>query len=241
MKFAIIALLLGCAVIVFPFAAESKFLSTRMPMVARFSQVPAQTACPWLICLVPSGNTPPPVPIQGRSSEEPAVRLPSKTETLALIADAAAKYQVPEAFVTSIVAAESNFDCAAISQKGAIGLMQLMPETAQQFSADATVPAQNIDAGTHYLRWLVDRYRKNSNSIRRVIAAYNAGPGMVDRYRGVPPFPETRNYVKRVLGFLKQYSPPQKHHDVARRNRRGQNVDEWADYLAMAGRRANGD
>jgi soluble lytic murein transglycosylase-like protein len=124
-----------------------------------------------------------------------------------LIAAAAARHNVPAAFVTSIVAAESNFNCAALSPKGAIGLMQLMPETAQQFGADPAIPAQNIDAGTRYLRWLMDRYQKGRYNIQQVIAAYNAGPAMVDRYRGVPPFKETRNYVIRVLGFLKQFSP----------------------------------
>jgi len=106
-----------------------------------------------------------------------------------------------------------------------------MPETAQQFSDDPAVPAQNIDAGTRYLRWLIDRYRTSSNSVKRVIAAYNAGPTNVDHYRGVPPFPETRNYVVRVLGFLKQYSPPIRH---THRGRHHQAGDEWAE-LAAAG------
>jgi hypothetical protein len=241
MKLAVITLFLGYVVTVFPFAAESKFLSTRLPMEARSSQIPAQTACQWLVCLDRPRTTPPPAPDQRNGSAARMAPSLSKAETLTLIADASAKYQVPKAFVTSIVAVESNFDCGAMSQKGAIGLMQLMPETAHQFNADPTVPAQNIDAGTHYLRWLVNRYRKSSGSIRRVIAAYNAGPTIVDRYRGVPPFRETRDYVERVLGFLKQYSPPHKHHDVARWGRHAQKVDEWADYLAMAGRPANGE
>jgi soluble lytic murein transglycosylase-like protein len=123
-----------------------------------------------------------------------------------LIADAAAKHKVPSAFVASIVAAESNFDCSAVSPKGAVGLMQLMPGTAQQFGADPAIPAQNIDAGTRYLRWLMDRYQRTRHSITHVIAAYNAGPGMVDRYRGVPPFRETRTYVKRVMAYMKEFS-----------------------------------
>jgi soluble lytic murein transglycosylase-like protein len=127
-----------------------------------------------------------------------------------LIAEAAVRHRVPAAFVASIVAAESNFNCAAISPKGAVGLMQLMPQTAKQFGADPAVPAQNIDAGTRYLGWLMKRYEKRRNSIKHVIAAYNAGPAMVDRYRGVPPFRETRAYVARVMGYLKQFSPPRK-------------------------------
>src|SRR5207247_286550 len=101
---------------------------------------------------------------------------------------------------------ESNFNYAALSPKGAIGFMQLMPETAEEFGADPTVPEQNIEAGTKYLRWLMDRYQKTrKSSLTKVIAAYNAGPGNVDRYRGVPPFRETRRYVTRVLGYLHQY------------------------------------
>jgi soluble lytic murein transglycosylase-like protein len=122
-----------------------------------------------------------------------------------MIRAAARKHGVPAAFIKSIVAAESNFDAAAISPKGAIGLMQLMPSTAQLFGADPTIPEQNVDAGTHYLRVLIDRYHSSRNWLKRVIAAYNAGPGAVDRYRGVPPYRETRTYVARVLGFLKQF------------------------------------
>ncbi|HUB78789.1 MAG TPA: lytic transglycosylase domain-containing protein [Bryobacteraceae bacterium] len=132
--------------------------------------------------------------------------LVSKTEALALISEAAAKYRVQAAFVASIVAAESNFDSSAVSSKGAIGLMQLMPDTAREFGADPEIPSENIDAGTHYLHWLMLRYRNTRGPIQHVIAAYNAGPGTVDRYRGVPPFRETRSYVTRVLGFLKQFS-----------------------------------
>ena len=123
----------------------------------------------------------------------------------ALIKAAATKHQVPAAFVKSIIAAESNFDADAVSPKGAIGLMQLMPETAQEYGADPTNPEQNIDAGTRYLRVLMNKYKKTRNSLRRVIAAYNAGPGVVDRYRGVPPYKETRQYVSRVLSYLRQF------------------------------------
>jgi len=126
-------------------------------------------------------------------------------DTHALIRGAAEKHGVPAAFVKSIVAAESNFDCDAVSPKGAVGLMQLMPATAREYGADPTIPEQNIDAGTHYLRVLMDRYQKHRNSLVRVIAAYNAGPAMVDRYHGIPPFRETRHYVLRVLRFLSNF------------------------------------
>ena len=122
-----------------------------------------------------------------------------------MIRKAARKHGVRAALVKAIVTAESAFDANAMSSKGALGLMQLMPATAQQYGADPLDPAENIEAGTHYLRVLLDRYHRYRNCVTRVIAAYNAGPGMVDRYRGIPPFPETRGYVARVLQYLKQY------------------------------------
>lgn len=122
-----------------------------------------------------------------------------------MILHAAQKHNVKAALVKSIVKAESAFNANAVSAKGALGLMQLMPDTAQQFGADPLNPAQNIEAGTHYLRMLLDRYHRYRNCMARVIAAYNAGPGMVDKYRGIPPFRETREYVSRVLAYFKEY------------------------------------
>ena len=119
-----------------------------------------------------------------------------------MIHAAAAKHNVPAAFVKSIMAAESNFYPDAVSNKGAIGLMQLMQQTAEQFGVDPTIPAENIDGGTRYLSILMRRYQKSRDWLRRTIAAYNAGPRMVDKYRGVPPFRETRTYVARVLTFF---------------------------------------
>jgi soluble lytic murein transglycosylase-like protein len=134
-------------------------------------------------------------------------KLPKKIiDPTPLIQAAARKHKVRPALVKSIVAAESAFNANAVSPKGALGLMQLMPETAQEFGADdALVPAQNIDAGTQYLGWLIQKYAKQKNGLKKAIAAYNAGPGTVDRYRGIPPYKETRGYVTRVLTYLKQY------------------------------------
>ena len=92
--------------------------------------------------------------------------------------------------------------------------MQLMPETAREYGADPSIPEQNVDAGTHYLRVLMDKYRRFGNSLPRVIAAYNAGPGMVDRYHGVPPFRETRRYVVRVLHFLRHFQVERAENDI---------------------------
>ena len=142
------------------------------------------------------------IPLIPKSIEKPKL---SREEAAIIIREAAAKHKVPAAFVKSIVAAESNFDPAAVSAKGAIGLMQLMPETAQQYGVDPTIPAENIDGGTRYLGVLMRRYQKSRDWLRRTIAAYNAGPGMVDKYRGVPPFRETRTYVARVLTFFRRF------------------------------------
>ena len=83
--------------------------------------------------------------------------------------------------------------------------MQLLPSTARQYGEDARVPEQNIDAGTRYLRFLIERYRQSTSPLKNVIAAYNAGFGAVDRYHGVPPFRETQNYVNRVLAHMQEY------------------------------------
>ena len=122
-----------------------------------------------------------------------------------LIQAAAVKYKVPAEFIKSIMAAESNFNPMAVSPKGAVGLMQLLPETAREFGGDPKIPAQNIEAGTRYLSFLLQRYRRSRHPLTSAIAAYNAGPSAVDRYRGIPPFRETRGYVARVLVFLRKF------------------------------------
>ena len=132
--------------------------------------------------------------------------IPAPSFTLnEVIRAASRKHQVSAAFVKSIIRAESGFSPTVVSSKGAIGLMQLMPETARELGADPKVPEQNVEAGTRYLGWLLQRYGKKRDPMKRAIAAYNAGPGNVDRYHGVPPFRETRAYVVRVLKYFKKY------------------------------------
>lgn len=117
----------------------------------------------------------------------------------------ARKHGVAATLVKSIIKAESAFRSNAVSPKGAIGLMQLMPDTAQEYGAiNPHVPEQNIDAGTKYLGWLLKRYENRKNTLSLAIAAYNAGPGNVDKYRGIPPFAETRTYVKRVMNYQRE-------------------------------------
>lgn len=115
----------------------------------------------------------------------------------ALVTKHSKTYGVPAALVRAVMRVESCFDPRAVSRVGARGLMQLMPETAAQFGVRDSFDAdQNISGGVRYLGQLLDRFK---NDTRLAIAAYNAGPTAVDTYRGIPPFPETRSYVKRVI------------------------------------------
>ncbi len=114
----------------------------------------------------------------------------------AMVRDAAARAGLPAAFVESVAKTESAFDPAAISPKGAIGVMQLMPATAKALGADANDPAQNIEAGAQLLRELLLKYK---GDVVKALAAYNAGEAAVDRYQGVPPYPETQHYVNTVV------------------------------------------
>jgi soluble lytic murein transglycosylase-like protein len=117
-----------------------------------------------------------------------------------LIRAAATKHGVDENLIEHVIAAESNFNPRAISRKQAQGLMQLLPKTAARYSvANIFDPAQNIDAGTHYLKDLLEKFGGN---LPLALAAYNAGPEMVERYGGIPPFPETQNYVRRITTKL---------------------------------------
>ncbi len=117
--------------------------------------------------------------------------------------DRAAKvYNIPAELIRAVIAVESAGDTAAISHKGAVGLMQLMPETAgRMFVEDPVDPAQNIMGGTRYLRQLANEF---AGDMVLVLAAYNAGPDAVRKYKGVPPFDETRLYVKKVLAYYYQ-------------------------------------
>ncbi|TMA72766.1 MAG: lytic transglycosylase domain-containing protein [Deltaproteobacteria bacterium] len=115
---------------------------------------------------------------------------------------AAALYNVPAELVRAVIWAESAGDAAAISRAGAIGLMQLMPRTAgDMYVEDPVDPAQNIMGGTRYLRWLANQFK---GDMLLTLAAYNAGPEAVRKYGGVPPFDETRQYVRRVVAYYRQ-------------------------------------
>ena len=126
-----------------------------------------------------------------RNSYEPLIRLVSS------------RHSVDADLIRAVIKTESDFNPAARSHKGAIGLMQLMPDTAKLHNvSDAYNPRENVDGGVRHLRMLLDRYQGN---LELSLAAYNAGSAAVEKHQGIPPFAETREYVKRVLRFYDHY------------------------------------
>jgi len=115
---------------------------------------------------------------------------------------AAARYGIDPALLKGLIRQESGFDPSARSGAGAVGLTQLMPGTAASLGVDPTDPAQAIDGGARYLKQQLDRF---GGDPAKALAAYNAGPGAVAKFGGVPPYAETQNYVKSVLAFAGQY------------------------------------
>jgi soluble lytic murein transglycosylase-like protein len=117
----------------------------------------------------------------------------------ALVTRVAQRWGVPDRLAHALVQTESNYDPRAVSPKGAMGLMQLMPATAQYYALDDPFNAEaNLDAGMRHLRGLLDRY-----PVTLALAAYNAGEGAVSRYNGVPPYRETVDYVRRIQSLMR--------------------------------------
>lgn len=122
-----------------------------------------------------------------------------------IIKQASRVFKVEPFLIKAVIKAESDFDNRAVSRKGAQGLMQLMPDTANDMEVeDPFSPEENIFGGTRYLSLLLERFKNNK---RLALAAYNAGPEAVEEYGGIPPFSETRSFVRRVLDYYKQYRP----------------------------------
>lgn len=139
------------------------------------------------------------VPPSQRDPAPPAGQQTIASDVPALVKIAAERHGVDPKLVSSVIAAESAYNPAAVSPKGAMGLMQLMPGTARELGvANPMDPAQNINGGTAYLKQLLERYSGFKNQLERAIAAYNAGPGKVDSHGGLPPYRETVDFVSRV-------------------------------------------
>jgi len=138
-----------------------------------------------------------PAPAPAPAAPVPAVaQAPKPNDPKTLVHEAAVRNSLPPAFVASVAKAESAMKQSAISPKGAIGVMQLMPSTAKALDADPHDTEQNIDAGTRLLRELLIKY---DGDVVKALAAYNAGPGAVAKYNGLPPYRETQDYVNKVI------------------------------------------
>lgn len=125
----------------------------------------------------------------------------SSTNYKEIIQQAAAKYNLPEKLISSVIEQESNFDASAVSMAGASGLMQLMPGTAKYLGVNNILdPYENIMGGAKYLRLMLNQFDGNTET---ALAAYNAGPGTVKKYGGIPPYKETQNYVQKVMDNYK--------------------------------------
>jgi soluble lytic murein transglycosylase-like protein len=144
---------------------------------------------------------------KGRYSKATIIRVPRGRLFLQhfseVIESAARTHGVEQSLIRAVIHAESAFNPRAVSPKGALGLMQLMPETARMYGVRRSFePSENIDAGVRHLAMLERRFRGN---LRLMLAAYNAGEGAVAQYGGVPPFSETQQYVERVISLMHRY------------------------------------
>ena len=148
----------------------------------------------------PGARTPPESAPARRTPIAPSARQLLPRDLHSLIREAAARHGLPERLISVVIAVESGFNPRAVSRAGAGGLMQLMPRTAATLGVrDVFDPAENIDGGVRHLRALLDRL---GNNLPLALAAYNAGEQAVAQHGGIPPYPETRDYVARILRFL---------------------------------------
>jgi soluble lytic murein transglycosylase-like protein len=209
-----VMLLAGTAV---PSSAELVWLTTGRTMSVKSYRVDGDTVtlvlrqggevtCPAnIVARVDADEVPYPEPASATADPSTSAppRLPLTGPFADLISAAATRNGLDPDLVHAVIRAESNYEPRARSTRGARGLMQLMPDTLRTYRVrNAFDPTANIEAGTRYLRTLLDRY-----PLDRALAAYNAGEGAVIRYGGIPPYPETRSYVSRVMTTLGQAAP----------------------------------
>lgn len=156
----------------------------------------------WVREIRPSPSNPKPAPVQEAVATPTTVSWDFAYSDVVL--PLSQKHEVDWRLVAAVMAVESNFKPNAVSAKGASGLMQLMPATAALYNtSDLFDPEQNVEAGVSHLKMLLDRYKGN---LTLVLAAYNAGAKAVDQYKGIPPYKETQDYVKKVLTLYRTLS-----------------------------------
>ena len=194
----------GIAAVMFVMAAEQGHEYARR--LLQYVRAQPNTELP--PCLLPERVEPVHVVV-----EDTMIEIRGRPEVEALVKQLAPLYEIDPQLVMALIAVESNFNSKAVSPKKAQGLMQLIPETAERFGVQRVFnPADNIKGGLAYLRWLMAFFQ---GEVKLVLAAYNAGERAVERYKGIPPYEETRNYVQRITGMYKKPTHPYRSDVVA--------------------------
>lgn len=145
---------------------------------------------------------PPPAPVGPSAGDAVILNVPGPAARL--IGRSAGKHNLRPELIQAVMEVESGYQVNARSHAGAIGLMQLMPQTARHLKVNPHDPEQNVDGGAKFLDMLITKYESRRNGLALALAAYNAGPGAVDRFGGIPPYQETRRYVVKVLRRFRQ-------------------------------------
>jgi soluble lytic murein transglycosylase-like protein len=188
----------GIAAVLFVMAAEQGHEHARR--LLQYVRAQPNTQLP--SCLLPD----PVVPDVKVAEEESVIEFKGSPEVAALVKQLAPQYAIDPQLVMALISVESGFNAKAVSPKNAQGLMQLIPETAERFGVKKVFnPSENIKGGLAYLRWLMAFFE---GEVKLVLAAYNAGEGAVERYKGVPPYEETKNYVQRITSVYKKSNHP---------------------------------
>lgn len=187
----------GVAAVLFVMAAEQGHDYARR--LLQYVRAQPNTQLP--PCLMPDQLEPVHVVV-----EDPAIEIRGRPEVEALVKQLAPQYAIDPQLVMALISVESGFNSKAVSPKNAQGLMQLIPETAERFGVKKVFsPAENIKGGLAYLRWLMAFFE---GEVKLVLAAYNAGERAVERFKGIPPYEETRNYVQRITSMYKKVTHP---------------------------------